>query len=132
MVALEADFALLEDPRDQVETLLDLGRTLPPLPESLRQEAFLVRGCQSRVWLVPDPTPERLGLQGDSDAFITKGLVALVLRLYGDRPPAEILASSPQIFERLGLGRLLTPGRANGLGAMVDRVRAVAAAALQA
>ena len=131
--ALEEEFALLEDWRDKVELLIELGRELPPLPEALKTEASKVRGCQSQVWLVAEPEAGgRLHLRADSDAVLVKGLILLLLRLYDRRTPAEILANPPDVLERIGLAKLLTPGRSNGLYAMVGRIRGIAEALTQA
>ena len=127
--ALEEEFALLEDWRDKVELLIELGRELPPLPEALKTEASKVRGCQSQVWLVAEPEAGgRLHLRADSDAVLVKGLILLLLRLYDRRTPAEILANPPDVLERIGLKKFLTPGRANGLYAMVARIQGLAEA----
>ena len=127
--ALEEEFALLEDWRDKVELLIELGRELPPLPEALKTEASKVRGCQSQVWLVAEPEAGgRLHLRADSDAVLVKGLISLLLALYDRRTPQEILANPPDVLERIGLSRLLTPGRSNGLHAMVARIRSMAEA----
>jgi len=127
---LRDEFELLDDPRDRVEHIIDLGRALPGLPEALKTEANRVRGCQSRVWVVADydAAQDRLSFRGDSDAIISRGLVALVLRLYGGQRPREIARTEPAIFEAIGLGNLITPGRSNGLYSMVARVRDMAAA----
>jgi cysteine desulfuration protein SufE len=127
---IEEDFALFDDVREKIEYVIDLGKDLPPLPEPLKTEANRVRGCQSQVWLVADldPATRHISLRADSDAVIVKGLISLVLRLYNDRTPEAITASTPAVFERIGLGRMLTPGRANGLYAMIERVRQLAAA----
>jgi cysteine desulfuration protein SufE len=127
---LREDFALLEDWRDKVEHIIDLGKRLPGLPDELKTEASKVRGCQSQVWLVGDlePGAGRLHLRADSDAILVRGLIALLLELYDGRRPAEILDNPPTVLEEIGLSRFLTPGRANGLYAMVGRIRALAEA----
>jgi cysteine desulfuration protein SufE len=126
---LEEDFALLDDWRDKVEMIIDLGKELPALPEALKTEASKVRGCQSQVWLVAEPEADgRLHLRADSDAVLVKGLISLLLRLYDRRTPEEILANPPDVLERIGLSRLLTPGRSNGLYAMVARIQSMAEA----
>lgn len=126
---LEEEFALLDDWRDKVEMIIDLGKELPPLPEGLKTEASKVRGCQSQVWLVAEPESDgRIHLRADSDAVLVKGLISLLLRLYDRRAPAEILANPPDVLERIGLSKLLTPGRSNGLYAMVGRIRGIAEA----
>lgn len=122
---IEEDFALLDDTRDKYEFIIELGKELPPLADEHKVAQNLVRGCQSQVWLIAayDAGADRLHLEADSDAIITKGLAALVLRLYSDRSPREILDNPPDVFEAIGLGRLITPGRSNGLYSMVGRVR---------
>lgn len=127
---IRADFALFDEYRDKIEYLLERGRSLPPFPESERVDANLVPGCQSWVWLVArrDPATGRIRLLADSDAFIVKGLIALLLQLYDDRTPEEILANPPKVFEEIGLSSFLTPGRANGLASMIAKIQALARA----
>lgn len=130
---LEEDFALLDDWRDKVEMIIDLGKELPPLPDVLKTEASKVRGCQSQVWLVAEPEADgRIHLRADSDAVLVKGLISLLLRLYDRRTPVEILANPPDVLERIGLSKLLTPGRSNGLYAMVGRIRGISEALAEA
>ncbi len=123
------EFALFEDSREKLEYLIELGRELPSLEERHRTEGNKVRGCQSQVWLVAeyDEGSRRLRFRADSDAVIVRGLIALLLRLYSDRRPEEIVATPPEVFERIGLGRLLTPGRQNGLYSMIGRIKELAA-----
>lgn len=127
---IEDEFALFADARDKIDYVMDLGRHLRPFPEAARTEANRVHGCQSQVWLTAhvDPATGRLRFDADSDAILVKGLIGLLLRLYDDRTPAEIVAHPPRVFERVGLGRHLTPGRANGLEAMVRRIGELAKA----
>lgn len=126
---LEEEFALFDDWRDKVEYIIDLGKSLPSLPEPLKTEGNKVRGCQSQVWLVAEPQADgRIHLRADSDAILVKGLVSLLLRLYDCRTPKEILTNPPTVLEAVGLAKLLTPGRSNGLYAMVARIQAVAEA----
>ena len=122
------DFALFDDWRERIEYVLDLGRRLEPLPAADYAEPNKVRGCQSQVWMVAelDPASGRVRLRANSDAFIVKGLIALLLRLYANRTPAEILANPPAVFETIGLGAHLSPTRANGLHAMIKRIRQLA------
>lgn len=125
---LEEEFALFDDWRDKIDYIMDLGKNLTPLDPDDRTEANKVHGCQSQVWLVAklDPDTARLQVRADSDAILVKGLIGLLLRLYDDRAPDEIVANPPDVFERIGLGRHLTPGRANGLYSMVKRIRDLA------
>ncbi len=126
---LEDEFALLDDWRDKVEFIIELGKELPPLPDALKSEGNKVRGCQSQVWLVAEPEPDgRIHLRADSDAVLVKGLISLLLRLYDRRTAHEILDNPPEVLERVGLEKLLTPGRSNGLYSMVARIQAMATA----
>jgi cysteine desulfuration protein SufE len=127
---IEDEFALFDEWRDKIDYVMDLGRNLRPFPETERTEANKVHGCQSQVWMIASVDPEsgRLRIDADSDAILVKGLIGLLLRLYDGRPPAEIVTHPPRVFERVGLGRHLTPGRANGLNAMIQRIGELAKA----
>jgi cysteine desulfuration protein SufE len=127
--AIEDEFALFDEWRDKIDYVMDLGRNLKPFPDAERTEANKVHGCQSQVWMAAhvDATTGRLHLDADSDAILVKGLIGLLMRLYDGRTPAEIVATPPTVFDRVGLGRHLTPGRANGLHSMIQRVRDLAA-----
>ena len=123
------DFELFDDWRERIEYVLDLGRNLAPFPEQHRNEANKVKGCQSQVWMVAelDRASGRMRIEADSDAFIVRGLIALLLRLYANRHPQEILENPPEVFSEIGLGSHLSPTRANGLHAMIKRIRQLAA-----
>lgn len=109
---------------DRYRYIIDLGRELPPLDPSLRTDERLVRGCQSQVWIDVQRQDDRLQLAVDSDAFIVKGLLAVVLAAYNNRTPEEILAFDvDEYFDTLGLMQHLSPTRGNGLRAMVARIR---------
>ncbi|MHC5654302.1 SufE family protein [Stappia sp.] len=130
------NFEFLEDWDDRYRYVIELGRMLPEFPESERTDANKVRGCASQVWLTKtlqngnDSAPI-LVYQGDSDAHIVKGLVAIVLATYSGRTAAEIAETDiDEIFARIGLKEHLSPQRANGLKSMVERIRAEARAAL--
>ncbi|GIX16082.1 MAG: cysteine desulfuration protein SufE [Rhodothalassiaceae bacterium] len=124
-------FALLDAWEDRFAYLIELGRKLPPLPEEGYSEAFRVKGCTSKVWLVPERRADgRLVFRGDSDAHLVKGLVALMLLIFSGRRPEEILATDAKaILAELDLETHLSPMRANGLNAMLKRIRELAAAA---
>lgn len=132
---IAADFAFLDDWDERYKYLIDIGRTLPDYPAAQRDDAHKVKGCASQVWLTHDidrtgPSPT-LRFNGDSDAHIVKGLVALLLALYSDRTPAEILALDARAsLAPLDLESHLTPQRSNGLAAMTARIRAIAESAL--
>ncbi len=109
---------------DRYRHIIDLGKSLPPMREDDKTEDLKVRGCQSQVWLKAELRPDRtLHFIADSDALIVKGLIAMLLRIYSDRTPQEILASDPDFIRELGLAQHLSPSRANGLNAMIKQIK---------
>ena len=127
--ALVEEFELLGDWEQRYRYLIELGRGLPEMSADEHSDANKVRGCASQVWLVSRFEDGKLHFRGESDALIPKGLIAVALRLYDGRTPADILAFDAKAgFERLGLSGALTQQRANGLASMVARIRQEAAA----
>ena len=130
------NFELLDQWDDRYRYVIELGRTLPPLADAAHIEANKVRGCASQVWLLTHVKPDgvtgpTLTFEGDSDAHIVRGLIAILFALYSGKHAKDILAIDPEaMFEKLGLRENLTPQRSNGLRAMVERIRAEAKAAL--
>jgi cysteine desulfuration protein SufE len=131
---IERGFQLMQNWQDRYRYLIQLGGKLEPLPEELKVEEHRVKGCTSNVWLISEPSyddPPRLRFRADSDAQIVKGLVALLMIMYSDRTPEEILGvDARSILDRLELQAHLSPSRSNGLFAMVERIRTEAAQAL--
>jgi cysteine desulfuration protein SufE len=131
------DFEVLDSWDDRYRYVIELGRALPPFPDAERTDKNKVQGCASQVWMVSDTRPAVNGggpvveLQGDSDAHIVKGLIAILLALYSGQPAKKILETDAiELFNRLGLGEHLTPQRSNGFRSMVERIRRDAQAAL--
>ena len=125
------NFALLDEWDDRYRYVIELGRELPPFPESARNDANKVRGCVSQVWIETACENGALRLIGDSDSHLVRGLVAITLALFSERTPREILTvDAPAIFRELGLEQHLTPQRSNGVKAMIARIQADAAGAL--
>ncbi|WP_089176426.1 SufE family protein [Bosea sp. AS-1] len=130
-----ANFELLDEWDDRYRYLIELGKSLEPLPEEAHNDANKVRGCASQVWLdmhsEDGPGPQtRLHFRGDSDAHIVRGLVALALAIFSGRKAEEILATDAfAIYEKLGLAAHLTPQRSNGVRAMIERIKNDARAA---
>ena len=130
------NFTLLDQWDDRYRYVIELGRTLPPLADSAHVEANKVRGCASQVWLRhARETGWRggpvLSFDGDSDAHIVRGLIAILFALYSGKSAREILATDAlALFDRIGLRENLTPQRSNGLRSMVERIRTEAKAAL--
>ncbi|PCI59894.1 MAG: cysteine desulfuration protein SufE [Kordiimonadales bacterium] len=129
IVEIVDTFEFLEDWEDRYRYIIDLGKKLIPLAPSEMTEDYKVRGCQSQVWLVPTTDVDgRIHLRGDSDAFIVKGLVAIMLLIFSGKTAAEIKAiDARKILDTLGLSSHLSPMRANGLFSMVERIQAIAA-----
>lgn len=119
-----------EDWEERYRHVIDLGNTLAPLSDTERSDANKVRGCASQVWLVTEAGPDgKLNFRGDSDAHIVRGLIALLLRLYSGRTPADIVAFDAKAgLGTLGLSGSLSAQRSNGLFSMVERIRRDAAA----
>ena len=139
MTAIEEiveNFGLLDEWDDRYRYVIELGRTLTPLPDEAHVDANKVQGCASQVWLVTNVKPNGasgpiLTFQGDSDAHIVRGLIAILFALYSGKSARDILAiDSLELFDRIGLRENLTPQRSNGLRSMVERIRAEAKAAL--
>jgi cysteine desulfuration protein SufE len=128
-----SDFEFLDDWEDRYRYIIELGRTLAPLPDAERTAANKVRGCASQVWLSTrverQEGQSRFRFVGDSDALIVRGLVAIVIALFDGKTVDEILATDAEaLFGKLDLSAHLTAQRSNGLRALVDRIRADAAA----
>ena len=129
-----ADFEFLDDWEDRYRYLIELGRDLPPYPDEKRDADHLVRGCASQVWVDTEIDADAgegavMRVRADSDAHIVRGLVALALATYADRPATEVAATEMDpIMKRIGLDAHLTPQRANGFASLVGRIRAEAAA----
>ena len=130
------NFALLEEWDDRYRYVIELGRTLSPLAEAAHVDANKVQGCASQVWLVTHKKPDGaagpvLTFEGDSDAHIVRGLIAILFALYSGKTAREIVdIDALTVFDRLGLRENLTPQRSNGLRSMIQRIQAEARAAL--
>jgi cysteine desulfuration protein SufE len=135
---IKDNFALLEDWDDRYRYVIELGRTLDPMPEAEHNATNKVNGCASQVWLARDETRSDTGepvlvYRGDSDAHIVRGLIAILLALMSGRTPRAILETDAvAVFDELGFKDHLTPQRSNGLRSMVERIRGDAKTALAA
>ena len=129
---LREDFSFLDDWEDRYKHVIDLGRALPAMPEALKTSATKVNGCASQVWIYSTPAKDgKLTLQGDSDALIVKGLIAIAFMIYAPLTTDQIVKmDAVPLFAELGLKEHLTPQRSNGLASMVARIKADAAAAV--
>ena len=123
------EFSFFGDWSERYQYLIDLGRKLPPFPEEWRTEANRLHGCQSMVWVVSEGEADNLVFHAISDSSIVSGLIALTLRVYSGRSAAEILATEPRFIEAIGLGKHLSVTRANGLTALITKIKDTAARA---
>ncbi len=122
------EFALFGDWMERYEYLIELGRTLPPFDVAHKTPDFLIEGCQSKVWLYPSLADGVITFTAESDALITRGIVALLVRVFSGRTPDEILGADIYFIERIGLRENLSPTRSNGLLAMMKQMRLYALA----
>ncbi|HNQ36740.1 MAG: SufE family protein [Prolixibacteraceae bacterium] len=123
-----SEFSAFDDWMDKYSYLIELGNALPPLDPTVKTTEYLISGCQSRVWLVPDFRDGLLWFRGESDAVIVKGLVALLLRVVSGRTPGELASAPLHFIDEIGLSQHLSPVRSNGLLSMVKQIRLYAVA----
>lgn len=117
------EFALFDEWMDKYEHIIELGKDLPIISESNKTEDNLIKGCQSRVWLQADLVDGKIIFTADSDAIITKGIIALVIRVFSHHTPKEIAQSDLFFIDQIGLKEHLSPTRSNGLLAMVKQIK---------
>lgn len=121
-------FELLGDWPERYKYIIKLGQKLPPLDDEKKVEENLVRGCQSQVWLDTDLEEDKIIFKADSDAAITKGLVALLVNFYSGETPDTILKTDPEFIKKIGMQEHLSPTRSNGLASMVKQMKIYAMA----
>ena len=126
IAAIGDELAVFDDWMDRYQYIIDMGRKLPPFPSEWANDAHRVPGCQSKVWLEATQQEGHLWFAGASDAAIVSGLIALLLRVYSGRTPAEIMATDPEFLRDLGLLEALSTNRGNGIAAMARKIREVA------
>lgn len=122
------DFSVFEDWMDKYQQLIELGKDLPPIDEKKRTESYLIKGCQSKVWLDGELKDGKIFFTADSDAIITKGIVALLVSVLSGRTPKEIIDADLYFIDKIGLKENLSPTRSNGLVSMVKQMRMYAIA----
>lgn len=122
------EFSLFEDWTERYKYIIKHGDKLESLPEEDKVDDNLVKGCQSQVWLKADLNGDKIVFKADSDAAITKGLVSLVVRLYTNQAPEDILGTDPVFISKIGMQQHLSPTRANGLASMVKQMKIYAMA----
>ncbi|NVO09972.1 MAG: SufE family protein [Bacteroidales bacterium] len=122
------DFSIFEDWMDKYQQLIELGKDLPPIDDKKRTESYLIKGCQSKVWLDAELENGKILFSADSDAIITKGIVALLIQVLNQRTPKEIIDADLYFIDKIGLKENLSPTRSNGLVAMVKQMKLYAIA----
>lgn len=120
------EFSMFNDWMEKYEYIIEAGKNLEPLKEEEKTEERKVAGCQSQVWIVSEYKNGRIIFRADSDAIITKGLIALILRVLSDRTPEEILNAELLFIDKIGMKEHLSPNRANGLVSMIKHIKAEA------
>jgi cysteine desulfuration protein SufE len=122
------EFSMFDDWMDKYNILIDIGRDLPVIDPKFKVKDFLIEGCQSKVWLHPDFDGKLITFTADSDAIITRGIVALLIRVLSNRTPDEIISADLYFIEKIGLRQNLSPTRSNGLLSMVRQIKLYAMA----
>jgi cysteine desulfuration protein SufE len=122
------EFSLFDDWMDKYNLLIDLGKELAVIDPKFKVKDFLIEGCQSKVWLHPEYDGKMITFTADSDAIITRGIVALLIKVLSNRSPAEIISSDLYFIEKIGLRQNLSPTRSNGLLSMVRQIKLYAMA----
>ncbi len=122
------EFALFEDWMQRYEYMIELGKSLPIIDEKHRTDSIIIKGCQSKVWVYAELKKDKLIYTADSDAIITKGIIALLLRVFSEQHPSDILAADTAFIDEIGLKEHLSPTRANGLVSMIKQLKMYAIA----
>lgn len=122
------EFSMFEDWMDKYNVLIDIGKNLPMIDPKFKTKDFLIEGCQSKVWLHPDFDGKKISFTADSDAIITRGIVALLIKVLSDRSPQEIISADLYFIDKIGLKQNLSPTRSNGLLSMVRQIKLYALA----
>lgn len=122
------EFAMFDDWMQRYEYMIELGKSLPLIDENYKIEENLIKGCQSKVWVHAELDGDKLLFTADSDAIITKGIVAILIRVFSNQHPSEIMEADTQFIDEIGLKEHLSPTRANGLVSMIKQLKMYAIA----
>ncbi len=122
------EFSMFEDWMQRYEYMIDLGKSLPLIDENLKTEDKLIKGCQSKVWLNSEMKDGQIIFTADSDAIITKGIIAVLVRVFSNQKPQDILDANTDFIDEIGLKEHLSPTRANGLVSMIKQMKMYALA----
>lgn len=122
------EFSFLEDWMERYEYMIELGKSLPMINDEFKTDSNLISGCQSKVWLQSEIDGDNIKFTADSDAILTKGIVALLLRVFNNQKPKDILDADLYFVDKIGLKEHLSPTRANGLVSMIKQIKLYALA----
>jgi len=122
------EFEIMDDWMEKYEYMISLGKSLPIMDNDFKNDSNLIKGCQSRVWLHAELKNDNIFFYADSDAIITKGIISILIRIYSGQPPKEILDSSFDFINKIGLKEHLSQTRANGLSSMIKQIKMYALA----
>ena len=122
------EFSLFDDWTQRYEYMIDLGKTLPIIEEKYKNDNFIIKGCQSKVWVHAELENKVIKFTADSDAIITKGIIAILIRVFSNQSPKDIIKANTDFIDQLGLKEHLSPTRANGLVSMIKQIKMYALA----
>jgi cysteine desulfuration protein SufE len=123
-----AEFSMFDDWMERYEYIIELGKNLPLIKEEFKTENNLIKGCQSKVWLQGEQAEDKVAFTADSDAILTKGIIAILIRTFSNQSPADILDANMDFIDEIGLKEHLSPTRANGLVSMIKNIKMYALA----
>ena len=122
------EFSMFEDWEERYQYMIDLGKTLPLIDEQFKTEDHIIKGCQSKVWVHAQMDEDKVAFTADSDAIITKGIIAILIRVFSNQHPKDIIEADTDFIDKIGLKEHLSPTRANGLVSMIKQLKMYAIA----
>ena len=122
------EFSMFDDWMQRYEYMIELGKSLPLIDERFKTDDYIIKGCQSKVWVHAEPREDKLVFTADSDAIITKGIIAILIRAFSNQTPDAILDANTDFIDKIGLKEHLSPTRANGLVSMIKQLKLYAVA----
>ncbi len=125
---IKEEFMQFEDWMERYEYMIDLGRSLPLIDQAYKTDEYIIKGCQSKVWVYAELNDDKLVFTADSDAIITKGIIAILIRTFSNQHPSDIMNAETGFIDEIGLKEHLSPTRANGLVSMIKQIKLYALA----
>jgi cysteine desulfuration protein SufE len=122
------EFSMFEDWEERYQYMIDLGKTLPLIDEKYKTDDHIIKGCQSKVWVHAEMDKDKVKFTADSDAIITKGIIAILIRVFSNQSPQDIIKANADFIDKIGLKEHLSPTRANGLVSMIKQLKMYAIA----